>query len=551
MQSPILGDTVRLQSFVLSNAMAAKAKAVAKVEIYAMDQRMATTGNPRGLMLMQTVVSHLGQPTREVYGYPSDASPEYWETKVYLDPDTFVLGDYIDRWYYIFDPDFTFANPVPNAKVSPEDDFRGITGTRSVAIVCDPAMQYVGTDGHMYALSGLTVSDAIEVTGAFGANGNFIPTRIELLDSGPVVSNDPSSISGTITEASAGTGFFTIYTDWFHFPVDVGANRKIRIGGITDGSTKVGTFGYTEVKADVTAQGAIGASGVNEATNPDFVPPSDFFGDPASIMGILTTDYANEPNHDGINHYVSGDSVNGLDWTFSVRSDFDTPTAYAVDAMVGDYVLSGGLLMVRLHFSGTPPPTAHFTPWFVDEWQIEGVTYSPGSITNAWDSLWERTDTNKKVIAEHEFVVRPEQWFASPRPIVMGWQFDLEPAEYYVDTVQYLRVSVSPVIPLNPELSRYHYSLLAAGQMTWVLYEGSTTSAQVQRITSGDVFWHEENAGIVKLDTRTSPLNRALEGFFVFFVVLPDGTQIRSSKIVVKIIDDLRVGTASRGGLIF
>lgn len=575
-QSPLLTDDLRLQSFVYANALVARAKCVAKIEIWAENPALVSMRNPRGLSLVQTVVSHFGQPSREIYGWPTDDSPEYWETILNLDPDIYGIGKYHDRWYYILDPDYDILWPQPAPRYSPlgylapSGNYRGIQSQMDrgeVIVHFDPSLVDVSllSTLRVYAITGGWVSTPFsQPTGAYWhqMSAQFEGTQIEDASGSPALWLDTEPLYMWLTAKDADTNKIIGRTAWNIYNMPLTANREIIPNGLTNGSSAISGLDLDTAVAAAHCESSYNAFGNHASYTPDSPQPvplvDGFFSDPSTAIGVLISGEVMGPGDHGWAHYLKLATTDGLAWSGQAASPYVDPWMLP-DHIEGQMDRALGVLQVRMHHASpfwNDGPQENYIPagsiclWFADQWRISGLEYDPSQPLNPWDSLWSRTAESLRVDVEHDFSVHHEQWFASPRPIVTDWSFDVEPVDVYVNTLTYMRVNVRPIIPLNPELQRYQYEMLAASQMTYRVYEGGMVEGSAIRlISSGEVWWHEEQQGLIRLDTRVSPLNREIQGFIVMQVTLPDGGQTRSGKIFLRIRDDLRLATQRRSVL--
>lgn len=118
-QNPVIGDTVALKMFVYNSNNTASLQSIAQVDIYYLDPTAATSSNPDGRTLVQSIP---GSSVTTV------ATGEY-ELDLYLDPGIYTNnGRYIDEWVVTFQsgdpstkldhlfqiyPDLWYTTPVP------------------------------------------------------------------------------------------------------------------------------------------------------------------------------------------------------------------------------------------------------------------------------------------------------------------------------------------------------------------------------------------------------------------------------------------------------
>lgn len=565
-QNLALGDTARLQSFVLNNAGCAFFKTVAKVEIYEKLPSVATISNPDGLVLFQTIVSHLGRPTTEIFPYPNQARAEYWETDLCLDADEYQIGKYVDRWYYILDENYDFYYPVARDPY-PDDtvtdgtaSFMGILGISYINVVTDDLTVFMDDAGTAidFTADNFPTPTAVNFCGDFIADGSFLATVVQKYPG----NTQSCPWSGWITAANYTSGTMTIRTDSNTIHTARMEGRTVRVNGITDGTGSFADLTYTSTIAQIENIEDKDIRGIIDP-DPDYLLkpsgashwyiPNGFFSDPISVAGyVITWPYNNSsvvppvtPLRGGFKYlYFKAVSSNGVDWTCDVtfNPDVDTITDFSFQSMtleVADDVIRFNIKWTTAGSMVSYPVSV--LAWLIDEWKVEGVDYVAGR-PNPWDDLIERTASSKQLTVDHSFEVYSEQWMASSHPITGSWQFSVEPSSYYVYSTDWMRVSVAPLIQLHPETQRYHYTLLAKGILRYEVYriEASDIS-RFRRIAQGTAYWHEENTALVKIDANQTPFNRGQECFIVFYVDMPDGRTIRSQKVNFQIIDDLRI----------
>lgn len=110
-QNPTIGDTVRLEFFVLNSNMTAEVEAINVVRIYFLDPAAVTIVNPQGRVLVQTIPgAAIVNPQQGEYYYD-----------LYLDPVLYTeTGRYIDEWEVVFQPGDLPANHDQLFQVFPE-----------------------------------------------------------------------------------------------------------------------------------------------------------------------------------------------------------------------------------------------------------------------------------------------------------------------------------------------------------------------------------------------------------------------------------------------
>ncbi len=94
-QNPTIGDTVKLEFFVLNSNMTAEVSAINVVRIFFLDPAAVTVVNPNGKVLVQTIPG------------ASVQNPQQGEYLIdlYLDPAIYTqTGRYVDEWEVVFQP---------------------------------------------------------------------------------------------------------------------------------------------------------------------------------------------------------------------------------------------------------------------------------------------------------------------------------------------------------------------------------------------------------------------------------------------------------------
>lgn len=92
-QSPIVGDTVRLKTFVYSSNERSNVSSIDSVEIYYLDETQKTPSNPRGKILIETLA-----PSKI-----TNVSAGTYQLEIQTNPVDYRVGDYIDQWNIQFE----------------------------------------------------------------------------------------------------------------------------------------------------------------------------------------------------------------------------------------------------------------------------------------------------------------------------------------------------------------------------------------------------------------------------------------------------------------
>lgn len=110
-QNPTIGDTIKLNFFVLNSNMTAEVEAINEVNIYYLDPAAVTIPNPNGQVLIQTIPSSsITNPQQGQYGI-----------ELYVDPTLYTMtGRYIDEWVVVFQPGDVPANHDQLFQIYPE-----------------------------------------------------------------------------------------------------------------------------------------------------------------------------------------------------------------------------------------------------------------------------------------------------------------------------------------------------------------------------------------------------------------------------------------------
>jgi hypothetical protein len=114
----------------------------------------------------------------------------------------------------------------------------------------------------------------------------------------------------------------------------------------------------------------------------------------------------------------------------------------------------------------------------------------------------------------------------------------VSPTQVYLETNGWIRVTIEPRVPDNPESVRLHYAYLSSGNLRYEIYRIQDGGMRLRKVGQNTINWHANNNGLFKIDTTRAPLNRAQDCYIIFYVDLPDGTTIRSPRIVLSIVDD-------------
>lgn len=314
--------------------------------------------------------------------------------------------------------------------------------------------------------------------------------------------------------------------------VDAGANRGIVENGINNNS------GTSLTIAQATE--ALVTKGID--TTGSFEPSAGLMGSVGSIYGSIITGFTGGVGED----HVGGQKVSyfslttndgGATWTGSIQSDSSIPSNEHPTSISAVFSQVTNILTITVGWSaGNEPSTMKILPVFVDKWLLD-VAYDPNT-SNAWDDLIERTDAAKVAVVDHKFKVHPVLWQSSPAPIVSDYDWLVNPTEVYLETSSWLRVTIEPRVPDNPESVRLHYAYISSGKLRYELYRIQDDGLRLRLIGQNTIDWHAENKGLFRIDTTRPPLNRAQDCYIIFYVDLPDGTTIRSPRIVLSIRDD-------------
>jgi hypothetical protein len=659
-----LGDIVRLQNFFYDNdASADQVSLVPKVEIYRVNPAMATNANPRGLVRKATLVRRPGISSNQLTPYPSSSSPEYWEGLLELEVNQWEIGDYVDRWFLVTDPDADLDNSTRVSPHSPSDDFLGLepinvdhvatsmtlaTGSKTFAVrsgldfeVGDSVRLYVDgsnyLEGTITAYSGTSMTVSATTAVGSGTHGSWllikssnvsspvtvyaaqVGTNRIVVPSGVTPSSETYSVSqlvedleshvtavswATATEGSSPSATTRRY-DLAAVDEEIVEEGKVASesdvdefpsGFLTEGEsyTAYGTIldasvvvGYFKIARDENMGGGV-MTVLPESPLPvtypvggdyvlSYVPGTTRIGneldivwnnDPGSDTDLLVSYALYEPVPSAISSasflgvvavvesdYSVGDNDGHVDATNKGHVALNSTdggstwngTAYPSGAPGSEIVSSQasfdegtGVLTVTVVWDDLPPRESKIALHYITRWNLE-VEYSPSSL-NAWDDVIARVGDLYTSIVEHRFKIGPSLFIASSRPIPTSYQFGVAQAEFYVGSRAWMRVDVKPEANLAPESIRFHYATIASGSLRYQIYRLSVDSKSSKMIMSGSVDWHEEATGMLRFDTTASPLNRAMTGFVVFFLDLPDGSSVRSPRVFFNVIDDLRIG---------
>lgn len=457
-QSPGLGDTLRLQNFVLSNSLPAQVRTVAKVEIFQINDAFKSPNNPRGLVLQETIVNNQGANPR-IFPHPQALNADYWETQIQLVEDEYKINDYIDRWHLILDPDYDLENPIAR---KPSSQFTDSVGGNDWS-----GLGWVGTVG-----------------------------------SGSAVAN-----------------------------VDIGGNRAIVENGINDSS---GT--------EITVSDALAAITTSAINTSGLFEPTGLISSIGTVVGSIITDFTGNAGqaHTGgtkVAYFSLTSGDNGVSWTGTLIGNTNVPLADRPTGISATYNSATNILSITVTWGvGDEPTSMKIVPVFVDKW-ITTIDYNPNQ-SNPWDDLIQRTSSSLVAVADLDFKIHPVLWQSSAAPIVSDYDWLVNPTQVYLDTTQWMRITIEPRVPDNPESIRLHYAYLASGKLRYELFRIQDDGQKLRLIKQDTIDWHAENKGLFKIDTSRAPLNRAQDCYIIFYVDLPDGSTIRSPRITVSIQDD-------------
>jgi hypothetical protein len=530
-QSPSLGDTLRLQNFILSNSLPTHVATVAKVEIFRVNEKMRSIDNPRGLVLRETIVNNLGSANPRIFPYPQVTNAQYWETRIVLDEDEYAIDNYVDRWHLILDPAYDLENPIarkPSTQFDNEDGLGWVSTVSATYATTSSSSVSIGTGSKVFSVaSGLpyTGGETVRVT-VNGDPSSYVQ--------GQVISYIGSELIVNIN-ATSGSG---VYDDWIISSlsittiIDVGSNRGILENGINNNSGSKLTI------AEATE--ALITKGIN--TTGSFEPSVGLMGSIGSIYGSIITGFTGGVGGDHIggqkvSYFALTTNDGGSTWTGSIESNPGISSNNHPISISATFSTVTNILTIIVEWSaGNEPSTMKIIPVFVDKWLLE-ATYDPNA-SNAWDDLIKRTEPSKIAVTDHDFKVHPVLWQSSPAPIVSDYDWLVNPTEVYLETISWLRVTIEPRVPDNPESVRLHYAYISSGRLRYELYRIQDDSLKLRLIGQNTIDWHAENKGLFKIDTNRAPLNRAQDCYIIFYVDLPDGSIIRSPKIVLSIRDD-------------
>jgi len=527
-QSPGLGDVLRLQNFVLTNGLAVQVATVAKVEIFRVNEKMRSIDNPRGLVLQETIVNNQGSASPRIFSYPQVTNAQYWETRFTLLEDEYAIDDYVDRWHLILDPDYDLENPIarqPSTQFDNEDGLGWVTPDYSAT--SDTSVS-IGTGTKTFTVQ----------TGLPYVGGEIVRVSVD---------GDPASYMEGVVDSYSGstlvvnvtsTGGSGSYSDWLiecltpSTMIDAGANRGIVENGINN------TSGAALTIAEAVT--ALVEKGID--TTGTFEPSVSLMGSIGSIYGSIITGFTGGVGEDHVggqkvSYFSLTTSDGGATWTGSIESDPLIPSNEHPTSISATFSQVTNILTITVRWSaGNEPTTMKILPIFFDKWLLE-VDYDPNT-SNAWDDLIERTNQAQVAAVDHDFKVHPVLWQASPAPIVSDYDWLVNPTEVYLGTNSWLRVTIEPRVPDNPEAVRLHYAYLSSGNLRYELYRIQDDGLKLRLIGQNTIDWHAENKGLFKIDTTRAPFNRAQDCYIIFYVDLPDGTTIRSPRIVLSIRDD-------------
>jgi len=531
-QSPGLGDVLRLQNFILSNSLSAQVATVAKVEIFRINDKMKSSENPRGLVLKETIVNNTGSASPRIFPYPQALNSEYWETKISLDEDEYSISSYVDRWHLILDPAFDIEYPIarkPSTQFNNENSLGWVAP--SYAATSESTVT-IGTGTKVFTVAlglpyigGETVR--VEVNGNPSAYMDGVVTSYV----GSILTVNVTTISGSGPFNNWLISCLTHVTT-----VDVGANRTIIENGINNNSGSKLTIAE--------AVAALITKGKN--TSNTFEPSPGLMGTVGSIYGSIIInftggvgeDHTGGLGGDKVSYFSLTTSDGGATWVGSLESNPGIPSTNHPVSISATFSQITNILLIKVGWSvGYTPSAMKIIPIFVDKWLLE-VEYDP-IVSNAWDDLIARTkEENKLAVTDHDFKVHPVLWQSSPAPIVSDYDWRVSPTEVYLGTSSWLRVIIEPRVPDNPESVRLHYAYISSGKLRYEMYRIQEDGTKLRLIAQNTINWHAENKGLFRINTTQAPLNRAQDCYIVFFVDLPDGSIIRSPRIVLSVRDD-------------
>jgi hypothetical protein len=91
-QNPVCGDTISLRLFTYNSNVRTDVQQIMEVNVFFIDKTAINTNNPEGLVLVETI------PASSV----TQAGTGEYLTSLYIDPERYQIGSYIDVWSVVF-----------------------------------------------------------------------------------------------------------------------------------------------------------------------------------------------------------------------------------------------------------------------------------------------------------------------------------------------------------------------------------------------------------------------------------------------------------------
>jgi hypothetical protein len=242
-QNLVLGDTVKLQSFVYdSDAFPDSVTIIPKVEIYKIDPKAITQQNPKGLIRKQTMVYRPGLVGNNI----EKVADEFWQVLVNIHQDMYEIGEYVDRWYLITGEPEDIYNEL---KINPYHVNESVQGIEPSNAGISNSSHSVSSGSKSFIVQpglSFSIGDAVRVY-----NSESVYLNGDITDySGNVMTINVTSTNGSGSSLSPWLilKLSNINNTVIQYTVQLDSNREIGASKISAAST---TYSITELVGDL------------------------------------------------------------------------------------------------------------------------------------------------------------------------------------------------------------------------------------------------------------------------------------------------------------
>lgn len=539
-QHPVLNDTIRLKNFVSSSGTPLEASYVTKIEVLTDRAELRDLEYGSSSFVAETIVNHRrGGVDSEIRSYPdySDQSEYFWADLV-LDPTSYSVGEYLDRWYVVLDETVSLENWTAVSGAALDEHARASLVQTFRLVPSRGKKITVGAIKDAPATTDLTLG-SIEDSDGIAAPAsvvNVVATSAIVAIRAPQV-GDPTMTVGTGLDDLASSGVFD-----GSFSTTYGV--EITATGTPD------TFKWTDDgwATETTGVSAAAPVSLGNGVTVEFTASTghtvgnrwSFEASPAETVGWARLD-----SNDGVawsalyfESIAKSPRVQSVAVTYGPPdADGDHPGYSSYDlALTWDVAPVSG---------GEPLSTAEV--WYVYQWDIDDtVEYSPG-VPNPWDDAWSRAGATKRMVSEHAFSVDRALAFSSPSPALYQFSFSIGRNKFVLGEKGYVDVQVNPRTA-DASLERYYRQFVEAATATYKIYSvGSNNELELSK--SGTIDSILGQTMHVFLDTTRSPFSDG--GLFGVQVILESGNSRAVSEVFpISVEDSTKARLVLSGGLV-